>query len=165
MTDEPVNPLTTLELRRLAKRERETQRKRRQRARLAQDRAKAALAPNPGGFTVPSMPAGLSAIRQWVRRAHDAYSKREIGPFELAEIRRSASSVGDLYRTGAELRKAETALRAAQAQERMAEALAAVEHGGAAVMLLARLQESLTDGRRRPLPGRVHQLPSPQEPA
>jgi hypothetical protein len=91
-----------------------------------------------------------------LKQAVEFYSARRIGPFELAEIRRSASSVGDLYRTRAELRKAETALRAAQAQERMAEALAAVEHGGAAVMLLARLQESLTDGRRRPLPGRVH---------
>jgi transposase-like protein len=112
------------------------------------------------------MPAGLSQIRKWVRQAHDAYSARRIGPLELTEIRRSASSVGDLYRTGAELRKAEAALRAAQAQERMAEALAAVEHGGAAVMLLARLQESLTDGRRRPLPGRMHSLsPAPEEPA
>ncbi len=160
----PESPLTTAELRRLAKREQETQRKRRQRASQATERAKQALALNPNGYTVPKMPAGLSAIRKWVRKAHDAYSRRAIGPFELTEIRRSASAVGDLYRTGAELRKAEAALRAAQAQERMAEALAAVEHGGAAVMLLARLQESLTEGKRRPLPGVVRALP-PQEPA
>ena len=72
----------------------------------------------------------LAAIRKWVRQCHDAYSRRAIGPAELTEIRRSASSVGDLYRTGVELRKAAAALRAAQAQERMADALAAVEHGG-----------------------------------
>jgi hypothetical protein len=101
------------------------------------------------------MPAGLSALRKWVRQAHDAYSRREIGPFELTEIRRSAASVGDLYRTGAELRKAEAATRAAVAQERMADALAAVEHGGAALLMLSRLQEGLTEGKRRPLPGRV----------
>lgn len=157
--------LTADELRRLANRERDTQWKRKRRAELAATHAKAALAPNPTGYVVPDMPSGLSAIRKWVRQAHDAYSRRQIGPFELTEIRRSAASLGDLYRAGAEIRKAEAALRGAQAQERMAEALAAVEHGGAAVMLLARLQESLTDGRRRPLPGRVHALPSSQEPA
>jgi hypothetical protein len=156
----------TRELRKLVERAKKADDKKAQRARHAVERATAALAPNPAGYVVPRMPAGLSAIRKWVRVAHDAYSERKIGPIELAEIRRSASSVGDLYRTGAELRKAEAALRAAQAQERMADALAAVEHGGAAVMLLARLQESLTDGRRRPLPGRVHALtPAPQEPA
>jgi hypothetical protein len=158
--------LNTQELRKLAEREKKAQDKREERARKATERAVAALAPNPDGYVIPKMPAGLSAIRKWVREAHDAYSERKIGPLELAEIRRSASSVGELYRTGAELRKAEAAMRAAQAQEQMAAALAAVEHGGAAVMLLARLQESLTDGRRRPLPGRVHALPTgPPEPA
>jgi hypothetical protein len=160
-----LDPLTTRELRRLAVRERETQKKRRQRAEQATARAKQALASNPEGYVVPRMPAGLSAIRKWVRQAHDAYSQRRIGPLELTEIRRSAASVGDLYGKGAEIRKAEAAMRAAEAQERMAEALAAVEHGGAAVMLLTRLQESLTDGRRRPLPGRVHALTSSSEPA
>ena len=160
--------LTTAELRQLANREKRTQDKRAERARKAEERAAAAVAPNPDGYVVPPMPAGLSAIRKWLRAAHDRYSARQIGPLELAEIRRSATSVGDLYRVGADLRKAEAAIRAAEAQERMAEALAAVEHGGAALMLLTRLQESLGEGRRRPLPGRVHALPaqpSPQEPA
>jgi hypothetical protein len=157
--DGVVDALTAAELRRLASRQQETEKKRRQRARQASDHAKAALRPNPSGYLVPAMPAGLPAIRKWVRRAHDAYSRRAIGPFELAEIRRSAGAVGDLYRTSAELRKAEAALRAAQAQERMAEALAAVEHGGTALLMLARLQESLGDGRRRPLPGRAQALP------
>jgi len=47
------------------------------------------------------------------------------------------------------------ALRSADAQERIAEALARVEHGGAAVMLLQRLQAGIADGPRRPLPGRT----------
>src|SRR5262249_8707775 len=109
-------------------------------------------APNPGGYVVPPMPAKLSAIRKWVRCAHDAYSVRKIGLLELTEIRRSATSIGDLYRVGADIRKADAALRAAEAQERMADALAAVEHGGAALVLLQRLQSGLTDGPRRPLP-------------
>jgi hypothetical protein len=156
-----VAPLTTDELRRLAAREAEAQRKRDERARTAATKARAAVAPNPAGYVVPPMPAGLSAIRKWLRRAHDAYSLRQIGPLELAEIRRSASSVGELYRVGADLRKAEAAIRAAQAQERMAEVLAAVEHGGMALLMLARLQDSLTDGRRRPLPGMARVVPTP----
>jgi hypothetical protein len=152
-------PLSTTELRLLAEREKNAQDKRAQRARNATEKAAAALAPNPTGYVVPPMPAGLSAIRKWVRRAHDAYSRRAIGPLELAEIRRSASSVGDLYRTGADMRKAEAAIRAAQAQEQMAAALAAVEHGGAALVLLQRLQNGLTDGPRRPLPAAGRVLP------
>jgi hypothetical protein len=159
--------LNTRELRKLAEREKKAQDKRAERARTATERATAALAPNPDGYVVPKMPAGLSAIRKWVREAHDAYSARQIGPLELTEIRRSASSVGDLYRTGAELRKAEAAIRAAQAQERLVETLAALEHGGAALAMLVKLQDGLTDGRRRPLPGRVLSAvpPTPTEPA
>jgi hypothetical protein len=154
-----VPPLSTAELRRLASREADAQRKRNERTRAAMEKAAAAVAPNPAGFVVPSMPAGLSGLRLWVRRAHDAYSARRIGPLELAEVRRSASALGDLYRVGADLRKAEAAIRAAQAQERMAEVLAAVEHGGTALLMLARLQDSLADGRRRPLPGAARVMP------
>lgn len=157
--------LSVPELKLLARRERETQAKRERRARQAVERATAALAPNPDGYVVPAMPAGLSAIRKWVREAHDAYSGRRIGPLELTEIRRSASAVGDLYRTGAELRKAEAAIRAAQAQERLVETLAALEHGGAALAMLVKLQDGLTDGRRRPLPGRVLNAVPPTTPA
>ena len=42
----------------------------------------------------------------------------------------------------------------ARTQERLVEALLRVEHGGAAMLLLTRLQDGLIDGRRRPLPGR-----------
>ena len=44
--------------------------------------------------------------------------------------------------------------RTAEAQEKLVEALLRVEHGGAAMMLLTRLQDGLSDGRRRPLTGR-----------
>jgi hypothetical protein len=40
----------------------------------------------------------------------------------------------------------------------MARALAAVEHGGTALVMLTRLQEGLTQGPRRPLPGRALSL-------
>jgi len=159
----PAPQLSTDELRLLATREKKAQDKRAERERAATERATAALAPNPDGYVVPSMPSGLSGIRQWVRRAHDAYSRRQIGVVELTEIRRSAGTLGELYRTGAEIRKAEAAIRAAAAQERMAETLAAVEHGGAALLMLSRLQEGLTEGKRRPLPGRVLTLPTPGE--
>jgi len=152
--------LSTEELKLLALREKRAIDKRAERERKGQERAAAALALNPNGYVVPNMPSGLAGVRQWVRRAHDAYSRRQIGVVELAEIRRSASTLGDLYRVGAEIRKAEAAIRAATAQERMAEVLAQVEHGGAALLMLSRLQEGLSEGKRRPLPGRVLTLPT-----
>jgi len=156
-------PLSQGELRLLAQREKRAQDKRNERARQATERATAALAPNPGGYVVPSMPSGLSGIRRWVRLVHDAYSRREVGVMELAEVRRSASTLGDLYRVGAEIRKAEAAIRGAQAQERMAEVLASVEHGGAALLMLSRLHDGLAEGKRRPLPGRVLPLSIPAD--
>ena len=157
--DDGPPPLNTEELRRLAQREKNAQDKRQQRARNATERAVAALAPNPSGYVVPTMPAGLRAIRKWLRRQHDAYSRREIGVLELEQCRRSASSVGDLHRVGADMRRAEAATRSAVAQERMAEVLAAVEHGGSAFLMLTRLQEGLAEGRRRPIPGAARALP------
>ena len=49
------------------------------------------------------------------------------------------------------------AIRTAEAQARIAETLARVEHGGAAVALLERLRAGIADGPRRPLPGRTPQ--------
>jgi hypothetical protein len=77
-------------------------------------------------------------------------------------VRRSAGTVGDLYRVGADLRKAEAALRAAEAQERMADVLAQVEHGAGAFVLLERLKNGVDTGPRRPLPG-VRSLPAAAE--
>ena len=52
----------------------------------------------------------------------------------------------------------------ARSQERLVEALLRVEHGGAALLLLSRLQDGLIDGKRRPLPGRSLSLTT-SEPA
>ena len=38
---------------------------------------------------------------------------------------------------------------------RCPDALLALEHGGAAVLMLNRLQQGLADGKRRPIPGRT----------
>ena len=48
--------------------------------------------------------------------------------------------------------------RAALAQEKLVEALLTVEHGGAAMLLWQRLQDGLSEGRRRPLPGATRAL-------
>jgi hypothetical protein len=95
----------------------------------------------------------------------DLYSQGLIRGGELDQARRSAAAVADLRRAAAETTRAKAAMRSAAATEQMAQALASLEYGGPAVMLLARLQESLTEGKRRPLPGRVHALPSSSEPA
>src|SRR5262245_59495683 len=144
--------LTPDELKRLAERERWRQDKARRRALRRQELEGQQAAPPGSVYVMPKMPAGLSALRRWLRNCHDAYSRGELTGHGLNEARRSAGALGDLYRAGAEIRKADAAIRASEAQERMAEVLASVEHGGAAVMLLARLQESLADGKRRPLP-------------
>ncbi len=101
------------------------------------------------------MPAGLTKQRRWLRAGHDAYSARKITLLELTEMRRSVSTQAETYKAGAVVRQSFAAERTAAAQERMADALAAVEHGGAALLMLSRLQEGLTEGKRRPLPGRV----------
>lgn len=46
-------------------------------------------------------------------------------------------------------------------RRRLADVLVSVEGGGAALVLLARLQEAVSEGRRRPLPGRVVAMPTP----
>lgn len=153
--------LTVDELRLLAHRERNAQKQRDSRRRRAEERAQVALMPNAGGFVIPKMPGTLRGIRKWLRLGHDAYSERKIGVVELAEMRRSASAQGEMYHTGAEIRKGEAAIRAAEAQERMADTLAAVEHGGHALLMLSRLQEGLSSGQRRPIPSRLTPLPSP----
>ena len=158
-------PLNTAELRLLADRERNAQAQRESRARRAKERAAATLAKNPSGYIVPPMPAGLRAQRQWLRAGHDAYSHRQITHTELTEMRRSVSVQAETYKAGAVVRGSFAQDRAAVAQEKMADALALVEHGGAAVALLARLREGLASGVRRPLPGMRSISPPPSEPA
>jgi hypothetical protein len=111
------------------------------------------------------MPAGLRAQRKRLRAGHDAYSRRDLGLLELTEMRRSVTTQADTYKAGAIVRQSFAAERSAAAQERMAEVLASVEHGGAAVMLLSRLREGQMDGRTRPLPRAVPprlQPPAPE---
>ncbi len=89
-------------------------------------------------------------------------------------IRRYAERLAHLVTTGQLNRQvAETALRAAglglqvhqlKSQERLTDALLRLEHGGVAVQMLAMLTTGLADGKRRPLPGRLHALPASQEP-
>jgi hypothetical protein len=66
-----------------------------------------------------------------------------------------------------DLRRIDTALKAANValtahgmgiQEKMVEALLRLEHGGTAIVLLERMQASLSTGARRPLPGRVMRI-------
>ena len=65
-------------------------------------------------------------------------------------------------------RRIDTALRAAgvalsalaaATQEKLLDALLRIEYGEAAVLLLSRLQDGLSKGPRRPLPGRVVTIP------
>jgi len=91
-----------------------------------------------------------------------------------AQVRRFAERMAHLVMTGQLARQvAETSLRAAglalqvrqlENAERLTDALLRVQHGEAAVMLLARLQDSIASGPRRPLPGRIQALPvSPEQ--
>jgi hypothetical protein len=66
------------ELRKLVERAKKADDKKAQRARQAVERATAALAPNPSGYVVPPMPAGLTGQRRWLRDGHDAYGHRRI---------------------------------------------------------------------------------------
>jgi hypothetical protein len=145
--------LNTAELRLLADREKKAQDKRQERARRAKEHAKAAALPNPSGYVVPPMPGRIPKLRVWYRQQHDAFSQRQLGPLELAEVRRSFTTMLDSYKAAAFVRTSHAAVRSAMATERMAEILAAVEHGGTALLMLSRLQEGLVNGPRRPLPG------------
>jgi len=120
-------------------------------------RAEAAMAANPGNFVVPKMPRNIRGLRIWMAEAHDEYSgnvtgQRRVSPIELMEMRRSMTAVLETYKIQALTTQAKAAIRAAQAQERMADTLASLEHGGTAVALLARLREM--PGETRPLPFR-----------
>ena len=53
----------------------------------------------------------------------------------------------------------------AKTQAKLVDALLRLEHGGAAVALLAQFSAGQATGQRRPLPGRVLTLPTTTEPA
>jgi hypothetical protein len=150
------------ELKLLAQREKRTQQKRAERERKAREHQEKAMQANPGGYVVPRMPAGLSRIRKWYRDQHNAFSRRELHAAELKECANSMRVLADSYRASADLRRARAMERSAAAQERMADVLASVEHGGAAVLMLRQMQEGLLDGKRKPLPGRAVAMIGPR---
>lgn len=87
-------------------------------------------------------------------------------PFDSREsVIRFAEDMARQALTGdVDCRRVDTALRAAgvalsaftaATQEKLVEAMLRVEHGGTAMLLLARLTDGLAEGRRRPLPGRA----------
>ena len=84
-------------------------------------------------------------------------SRESVVRFAEDLARRVLTEDVDPRRVDSALRAAGVALSAftAQTQERLVEALLKIEHGGAAMLLLTRLQDGLAEGRRRPLPGRV----------
>jgi hypothetical protein len=159
MSEPDIPPLATEELRLLADRERDAQRKRVERAAAAQARALAGDVP--AAVKLPPMPASLRAIRKWLRDAFDLYEQGHRNVARLDQTRAHARAVADMFKASAEIRKAEAAIRSAAAQERLSEILAALEHGGATVALLASLRtaDGLLAGPRRPLPRAVAPLP------
>jgi len=87
-------------------------------------------------------------------------------PFDTREnvIKFAGGLARDVLTRDVDPRRVDTALRAAgvaltafaqATQEKLVDALLTIEHGGAAMLLLTRLQDGLTEGRRRPLPGRA----------
>jgi len=152
-----TEPETSPAVKALAARENAAERQRRSRSSRDEARAIAAMAPNPDNYRVPKMPRNIKGLRIWMAKAHDEYSgnvtgQRRVSPIELMEMRRSMTAVLETYKISALVRQARAAIRQAEATERLADALSSMEHGGAAVALLARLREM--PGETRPLPFR-----------
>jgi len=80
--------------------------------------------------------------------------------------KRALTDQVDLGRIDTALRAASVALTAfgMATQEKMVDALLRLEHGGTAIVLLERMQASLSTGTRRPLPGRLVRVPT-EEPS
>ncbi len=79
--------------------------------------------------------------------AGNVTGQRRVSPIELMEMRRSMSAVLETFKIQALMTQAKAAIRAAHAQERMADTLASLEHGGAGVALLARLRDMPGESR------------------
>lgn len=107
-----------------------------------------------GSFVVPPIPADLGDQQEWHRFVADAYLRGEVDEDTMGKVRVIFRDQRDAFRVAYEGDKARAALRIADSQERMADVLASLEHGGAAVVMLQRLAEGVA-GRRRPLPSRV----------
>ena len=107
-------------------------------------RAMAASTPEPPFDTIESIVA-------WAQRMARAALVDDVDPRRLAEARGFA----------------QLALSAlgARTQQQLIDALLKLEHGGAAVMLLSRLQDGLDAGKLRPIPGTARVLSMSSAPA
>ena len=102
----------------------------------------------PSTYRVPPFDTRESIV-EWAREMAGKVLRGELSPKLSAEARGHAQLA--------------LQARTAEAQERLVEALLTVEHGGAAMLLLTRLQDGLADGRRRPLPGTPRAFPLSEE--
>ena len=146
--DETVSPAVQA----LAARENAAERQRRSRASRDEARAVAAMAPNPGGYVVPRMPRRIKELRAWIAEGHDAYSRRQISPIELMEMRRSMTTLLESYKVQALTTSARAATRQALATEQIATTITQLEHGNLAAMLFATVQNGQPGASRRRVP-------------
>ncbi len=82
--------------------------------------------------------SSTAAIVAWAERTAQRVLCGELEPRAAGEARQLAALT--------------IQARAADAQEKLVEALLRVEHGGAALLLLGKLQDGLSQAGRRPLP-------------
>jgi hypothetical protein len=93
----------------------------------------------------------VESIIEWAHEMAGKVLKEDVDPRRTSEARGFAQLAVSAHQI--------------RAQERMVEALLRLEHGGTAVVLLERMQASLTSGQRRPLPGRMVTVPTEESSA
>lgn len=98
-------------------------------------RAKSAL---PASYLVKPFDS-VDSIIEWAHEMAGKVLKEDIDPRRTSEARGFAQLAVSAHQI--------------RTQERMVEALLRLEHGGTAIVLLERMQASLSTGTRRPLPG------------
>lgn len=106
-------------------------------------------------FIVPSMPTALRQLPEWFRDVQDAYTRAALDGDKLRECRRAVSTLCEIHRSMADVKKADAAMKSAEASEEMAKILDRHEHGGAATLLLEQLRAAMAGERRQRLPGRA----------
>jgi hypothetical protein len=110
-------------------------------------RAKLAL---PASYLVKPFDS-VDSIIEWAHEMAGKVLKEDVDPRRTSEARGFAQLAVSAHQI--------------RTQERMVEALLRLEHGGTAIVLLERMQASLSSGIRRPLPGRVMSLPNEESSA
>ena len=99
----------------------------------------------PSAYEVPAFASPESIIAFAHELARLALTE-DVDPRRVAEARSAAALALSGHST--------------MTQARAVEALLKIEHGETAFALLTRLQDGMSDGRRRPLPGRMAALPA-----